>query len=59
MLVCPDCSEGPDKCECDNGVPLTKSCPHCGGQGQVMDFDISSGTPFIYDCPKCEGRGKL
>ena len=21
-LVCPDCEEGPDKCACDNGVPL-------------------------------------
>ena len=24
-LVCPDCSEGPDKCDCDNGVEIPSS----------------------------------
>lgn len=23
-LVCPDCSEGPDKCQCNNGVPISE-----------------------------------
>lgn len=37
----------------------SETCPTCGGEGQVMDYDVNSGEPYMYDCSTCEGTGEI
>jgi ATPase involved in DNA replication initiation len=32
-------------------------CPHCNGQGHVMDYGVKEQSKI--DCPRCGGSGKL